>query len=763
MVIQNNSRFVFLCLIVWFTMTCAPAFGQVDTLKKQSPYKTDVREWLVGQTPGVVVTSSVGAPGMTPSVFIHGLQYDGQVPVYVVDGVRVQDLGALAPESIEAIQVLSGAEAMILYGPSAANGALVVTTRRASRDGFHASYSFAGAVQQLAWEPAQISFREWANYDTRYTDPTRYQQSPYNFQSRIGSSFSQTHHLDLQYGAERFRAAATADFLDNDGPFEGRVDTHRRFSGTLNLDYRPLDWLHAALAFSAGKSNVSTFPDMAGILVNVPVEITVPPYDPLVSAVERSERSALTGRVMLEFFPLPGLSVRADLGYHTSRNSVVNGNSSDWKFLQYSLESSYRKSFGAHSIQLGLLLRGQSESLPVLNGKAVRWGDGNVRAAYDWNHVLSLGGGFYLLKSRTESVAYSYTVPYVHLGLSLADMPFLRRALPEWWKTWDWKASWSKTNPYEMGYPAMPYEIPGLLTARVESSRFDIGTNLVFTFEDSQWALSAGWFSDQDANTPVNSTLPLRVRNRGWLFDTEWSGQAGDFRYAAGASLTLYRNRCMELPGGIYAYPYNIMYGNAAYILAGQPLGVAWAYPYAGVNEYGLARYDTPSGYAEDNSRTAFGNGVFPTATLGLRLDLGWRRWSLSATAHGNFGQSVYRADTMTGTLIRHYLVNSWLPEAPSAMYPQFAGGQDYSFMRSTAALQDGSFFRIDMVRLGYSLPVRRIRGSVDVFASLENFFLFTSYPGSDPEYTLTWDDTGMDLGTYPSTRRIVFGLKFSL
>ena len=96
-------------------------------------------------------------------------------------------------------------------------------------------------------------------------------------------------------------------------------------------------------------------------------------------------------------------------------------------------------------------------------------------------------------------------------------------------------------------------------------------------------------------------------------------------------------------------------------------------------------------------------------------------------------------------------------------MYPQFAGGQDYSFMRSTAALQDGSFFRIDMVRLGYSLPVRRIRGSVDVFASLENFFLFTSYPGSDPEYTLTRGDAGMDLGTYPSTRRIVFGLKFSL
>ena len=81
---------------------------------------------------------------------------------------------------------------------------------------------------------------------------------------------------------------------------------------------------------------------------------------------------------------------------------------------------------------------------------------------------------------------------------------------------------------------------------------------------------------------------------------------------------------------------------------------------------------------------------------------------------------------------------------------------------RSSAALLNASFFRIDQIRLDYTLPVKRFNGAINLFASLENYFLFTSYPGSDPEYLLDWDNSGVETGSYPSTKRIVTGLKIS-
>jgi hypothetical protein len=76
----------------------------------------------------------------------------------------------------------------------------------------------------------------------------------------------------------------------------------------------------------------------------------------------------------------------------------------------------------------------------------------------------------------------------------------------------------------------------------------------------------------------------------------------------------------------------------------------------------------------------------------------------------------------------------------------------------SDVSLLDGSFFRIDQIRLDYALPLRKVR--LDLFASLENWFLFTKYPGSDPELALAWDCLGLETAAYPSTRRTVFGLK---
>jgi hypothetical protein len=54
-------------------------------------------------------------------------------------------------------------------------------------------------------------------------------------------------------------------------------------------------------------------------------------------------------------------------------------------------------------------------------------------------------------------------------------------------------------------------------------------------------------------------------------------------------------------------------------------------------------------------------------------------------------------------------------------------------------------------------LSVHKVR--VNLFASMENGFLFTKYPGSDPELALTIKGFGKEAAAYPSTRRTLFGL----
>ena len=157
--------------------------------------------------------------------------------------------------------------------------------------------------------------------------------------------------------------------------------------------------------------------------------------------------------------------------------------------------------------------------------------------------------------------------------------------------------------------------------------------------------------------------------------------------------------------------------------------------------------------------RDYFGNGVFPTSALGLHGSIAWKNLQLSVRGHGNFGQSVVHSHRFD-MLARHYLTNSWIPENKDAKYPHYSWFQTVS--ESSAALQDASFFRIDQIRLDYTLPVNRINGFINLFLSLENYFLFTSYPGSDPEYLLEWNTMGEDRGLFPSTKRIVTGLKIS-
>ncbi|MFC0516947.1 SusC/RagA family TonB-linked outer membrane protein [Mucilaginibacter angelicae] len=124
---------------------------------------------LAGKAAGVVITKGTGGPGSASRIELRGAKSIGgnSAPIYVIDGIPIgqgaggvnsglgdgagiDPLSNLNPDDIESIQVLKGASAAALYGSAAANGALLITTKKGkagvTRIDFNSSSSFETAV-----------------------------------------------------------------------------------------------------------------------------------------------------------------------------------------------------------------------------------------------------------------------------------------------------------------------------------------------------------------------------------------------------------------------------------------------------------------------------------------------------------------------------------------------------------------------------------------------------------------------------------------
>ena len=89
---------------------------------------------LAGKVPGVNVINS-GAPGSGPTVQIRGIgSFDAGSPLYVVDGMFYDNINWLNNDDIQDISILKDASAAAIYGVKAANGVVLVTTKKGAKD-----------------------------------------------------------------------------------------------------------------------------------------------------------------------------------------------------------------------------------------------------------------------------------------------------------------------------------------------------------------------------------------------------------------------------------------------------------------------------------------------------------------------------------------------------------------------------------------------------------------------------------------------------
>ena len=111
--------------------------GSVSTVKAEKVETTPTAAFdqaLQGQVPGLTVLSSTGEPSVAATLSIRGTNSinSGTAPLYILDGIPItsSDFNAINPADIESISVLKDASSTSIYGSRAANGVIVITTKR---------------------------------------------------------------------------------------------------------------------------------------------------------------------------------------------------------------------------------------------------------------------------------------------------------------------------------------------------------------------------------------------------------------------------------------------------------------------------------------------------------------------------------------------------------------------------------------------------------------------------------------------------------
>lgn len=142
--------------------------GSVSSVKSRDLTKVtslNPEQSLQGRVAGVQVSSTSGAPGATPSVRIRGVgTFNNSSPIYVVDGVILDDISFLNSADIESMEILKDASATAIYGSRGANGVILITTKSGTigQEKINFSYSGEKSYQILSKKIDLLNGREFA-------------------------------------------------------------------------------------------------------------------------------------------------------------------------------------------------------------------------------------------------------------------------------------------------------------------------------------------------------------------------------------------------------------------------------------------------------------------------------------------------------------------------------------------------------------------------------------------------------------------------
>ena len=273
------------------------------------------------------------------------------------------------------------------------------------------------------------------------------------------------------------------------------------------------------------------------------------------------------------------------------------------------------------------------------------------------------------------------------------------------------------------------------------------------------------------ASTPVNAGS---VNNRGLEFELGWQDNIGDFHYSLNGNFSTLKNKVTYLDPlageGVKSGSHFANYKLYTWFEEGYPLWYLNGYKYAGIGSDGYAEFYDKDGNITANPTTddrQFLGSTIPSYSFGLTLRMDWKGVDLTVFGTGSGGNylvpCIYRTEHIQINTLRYFYdeAGKSIP-AIDKIYDKI------DFWSSSATMFKGDYFKIKQIQLGYTLP-RKWTSKIFIqdlraFVSMDDWFVFTKYPGFDPEAATTGSSTGrgLDKGTYPNAKKLMFGVNLS-
>lgn len=246
------------------------AVATIGSKELESRPLTSVSAGLQGLVPGLTVTQGSGQPGKDGgTIRIRGVgTLNNSTPMVLVDGIE-SSMDDVDPNEIASISVLKDASSAAIYGSKAANGVILITTKRGSVDKTKITYTTNIGWQSPtelperlnAWDYATL-YNEALSYGgkaPRFTsdeidilrsgsDPYRYANTDWQKLLYVGSGFQQQHNINIAGGTEKVRYMSSIGYQQQAGIINNI--SKKQFNARINLDMNPTKGLDINLSLS---------------------------------------------------------------------------------------------------------------------------------------------------------------------------------------------------------------------------------------------------------------------------------------------------------------------------------------------------------------------------------------------------------------------------------------------------------------------------------------------------------------------------------
>ncbi len=849
---------------------------------------------IQGKVAGVQVVSSSGQPGSGVVVRVRGVgTFNNTNPIYVVDGVILDNIDYLNAADIESIEVLKDASATTIYGSRGANGVIIVTTRTANSEKGKSNVVFSSdySIQVLQKRISLLNGKEYGEIvneikpgtynnldalpntdwqDLIFTDG--FAAPIYNAQISIsGASEKSQFYLGFgyykQYGIisksnfERFSLKLNNSYNlskaiklgnnitvspTNQQNTNGNVvfvayrawpvlepyqvdGSYTALPGTGN----PLADIEYTNSFSKGiratgnffaELNITKslmFKSSYGMDVNYnqyesfsPVFFVSPQQQNTMSRLgkgnsnqlswiwentltyfkefEKSRINVLAGYTMQEVSS-EYLNLQAenlvrnseDFWYldpnNLNENAVGNGVNADayYSILSYLFRANYtynekylftatyrldgsskftekNRYAGFPALAVGWNLHNESfmENVSAISNLKFRasWGGvGNEKILYSRQYSL-VGSGINAVFGTEDAIIAGQTY-------STTGNPDLV-----------WETTYQTNAGFELGL------WDNKVTAEIDYFRKVTNDILV--------DLTLPGFVGNGSNSSITQNA-AKVLNSGIEFSLKYNKSLKKLNYSIGILGNTLHNEALEITGTGNTEDYLVGGGGFTRSKIGLPVGAFYGYQVDGVfqNQTDIDAYPHRAGVVPgdlrfvdvngdgiltDDDRTYLGSPI-PNFMYGLNFSASYQGFDLNIDFQGQSGNKIYNVkETIRPDLynFESHVYDRWTGDGTSETEPRATQG-GYNYLPSSFYVQDGSFFRLRYLSLGYNLPrsfSQRLKmQNISLSISGTNIFILTKYTGYTPEIMGGPISSGLDYGTYPVSSIYSVGLKLSL